>query len=158
MLWARPWRDSSKCVMAPPSGSTHPVPPGPLDSGESRAPSRGCLGEGPHGSSPDLASARDRHTAVICLTCLFMFTHLFIWLCRVLVATGSFIVAHRLSCPVACAILVPGSGIEPTSPALQGGFLHSELPGKFLFMFIPRAPTLMTGFSGQTHWRTQGLV
>ena len=87
-----------------------------------------------------------------------MFTHLFIWLCRVLVATGSFIVAHRLSCPVACAILVPGSGIEPTSPALQGGFLHSELPGKFLFMFIPRAPALMTGFSGQTHWRTQGLV
>ena len=59
---------------------------------------------------------------------------------------------------MACAILVPGPGIEPTSPALQSGFLTSELPGKFLFMFIHNAPALMTGFSGQTHSRMQGLV
>ena len=36
---------------------------------------------------------------------------------------GSGVVAHRLSCPVPCGILVPGPGIEPTSSALAGGFL-----------------------------------
>ena len=28
-----------------------------------------------------------------------------------------------LSCPVVCGILVPGPGVEPASPALEGGFL-----------------------------------
>ena len=30
----------------------------------------------------------------------------------------------------ACGILVPQAGIEPASPALQGGFLTSVPPGK----------------------------
>ena len=37
---------------------------------------------------------------------------------------------HRLSCPEACGILIPGPGIEPVSPALQGGFLTTGLSGK----------------------------
>ena len=39
--------------------------------------------------------------------------------------------APRLSCSVACRILVPRPRIEPASPALQGGFLTTGLlPGK----------------------------
>ena len=41
----------------------------------------------------------------------------------VAVAHGaSLVVAHGLSCPVAGGSLVPQPGIEPTSPALEGGF------------------------------------
>ena len=43
---------------------------------------------------------------------------------------GSVAVAHRFSCPMACGILVPRPGIEPTSPALEGGFLTTGPPGK----------------------------
>ena len=34
------------------------------------------------------------------------------------------------SCPKACGILVPGSGIQPMSPALTGGFLTTGLQSK----------------------------
>ena len=40
------------------------------------------------------------------------------------------VVAHGLSCSEVCRIVVPWPGIEPTSPALQGGFLTTEPPGK----------------------------
>ena len=49
---------------------------------------------------------------------------------------GSSVVAHRLSScagvsgPAGCGVLVPGSGIEPRSPALEGGFLATGPPGK----------------------------
>ena len=43
---------------------------------------------------------------------------------------GSLVVARGRSCPVACVILVPQPGIEPTSPALEGGFLTTGPPGK----------------------------
>ena len=33
--------------------------------------------------------------------------------------------------PIACGILVPQPGIEPTSPALEGGFLTTGPPEKF---------------------------
>ena len=46
-----------------------------------------------------------------------IYLFIYCWLCQVLV------VARRLSCPAACGILVPRPGIEPTSPALEGGFL-----------------------------------
>ena len=36
------------------------------------------------------------------------------------------------SCPLACGIFVPGSGIEPMSSALQGRFLTTGPPGKSL--------------------------
>ena len=43
---------------------------------------------------------------------------------------GSVVAAHGLSCPAACGILVPRPGIEPVSPALEGGFLNTGPPGK----------------------------
>ena len=57
---------------------------------------------------------------------------------------GSFIVVHRpssymacrLSCSIACGILVPQPGIEPASPALQSRFLTTGLPGKSSAMTI----------------------
>ena len=42
---------------------------------------------------------------------------------------GSVVAEHRLSCFAACKDL-PGSEIEPTSPALAGGFFTTEPPGK----------------------------
>ena len=42
---------------------------------------------------------------------------------------SSIAVSCRLSCPVACGILVPHPGIEPACPALEGGFLTIEPQG-----------------------------
>ena len=39
---------------------------------------------------------------------------------------ASLALAYGFSCPVACGIFVPGPGIKPTSPALEGGFLTTE--------------------------------
>ena len=41
---------------------------------------------------------------------------------------ASLALAYGFSCPVACGIFVPGPGIKPTSPALEGGFLTTEPP------------------------------
>ena len=38
----------------------------------------------------------------------------------------------NLSCSMACGILVPQSGIKPTTPALEGKFLTTGPPGKSL--------------------------
>ena len=43
-----------------------------------------------------------------------------------------------LSHSVACGILVPQPGIEPMSPALQGGFLTTGPPGRSLLCFIEK--------------------
>ena len=51
----------------------------------------------------------------------------------------SLAVACRLSCSVACGILVLQPGIDPTSPALQDGFLTTgpgEIPSKSILMCI----------------------
>ena len=45
---------------------------------------------------------------------------------------GSVVVVSRLSCFVACGILVPQPGIEPESPALEGEVLTTRPPGKSL--------------------------
>ena len=44
--------------------------------------------------------------------------------------------AHKLSCPVACGILVLHLGIKLKSPALEGRFLTTGPPGKFPYIFI----------------------
>ena len=49
---------------------------------------------------------------------------------QVLGHTGTVLVVHGLSCPTACGILLPAPGIEPMSPALSGGFLTTQPPGK----------------------------
>ena len=41
-----------------------------------------------------------------------------------------------LSCPVACRILVPQPGTESLSPALQGRFLTTGLPGKSILPLL----------------------
>ena len=43
-----------------------------------------------------------------------------------------FFVAHGLSRPTPCGILVPQPETEPTSPALEGGFLTIGPPGRSL--------------------------
>ena len=73
-----------------------------------------------------------------------IFIYLFIWLHWVLVVArrlsscgaqalehvGSVVVVCGLGSPVACGILVPRPRIEPSSPALEGGFLTTAPPGK----------------------------
>ena len=53
-------------------------------------------------------------------------------LCCVMLCAGSVVVEGRLSCSEACRTLVSRPGIEPTSPALQGRFLTTGLPGESL--------------------------
>ena len=45
---------------------------------------------------------------------------------------GLVVVALRLSWPMACGILLPQAGVEPTPPALEGGFLTTAALGKSL--------------------------
>ena len=48
---------------------------------------------------------------------------------------ASFVVVGGFSCPTACGVLVPGPGLEPTSPALEGRFpatgLRRKSPGSW---------------------------
>ena len=46
------------------------------------------------------------------------------------------VVTCGLSSPEAYVILVPYPGIQPTSPALEGGFLTTESPGKFQGLYF----------------------
>ena len=48
--------------------------------------------------------------------------------------TGSIVAARGLRYSVACGIIVPQPGIEPRSPASQGRFLTTGLPGKSLVL------------------------
>ena len=56
---------------------------------------------------------------------------------------GSLVVAHRLSFPVTCRILVPWLGIEPMSLALEGRFSTTEPRGK--------SPSILLSTSSSTH-------
>ena len=73
--------------------------------------------------------------AVICLQLPF-FVFCFDILFGHIREPGLFVVAHKLpslgfsKIPVAYKSLFPWSGMEPVSPALQGGFLTSGPPGK----------------------------
>ena len=46
------------------------------------------------------------------------------------VVAGSLVVVNWFICPMACGILVPRPEIELASPAMEGGFLTPETPGK----------------------------
>ena len=54
------------------------------------------------------------------------------WLLWVSVAVCglSLVAVCRLSCLEACGILFLEQGVKPASPALEGGFLTTEPPGK----------------------------
>ena len=73
--------------------------------------------------------------------------YLFIWLRCVLVAThkifvvlcwhsGSGVVVHGIGCSTAYGILVPQSGIKPVPLAMQGRFLTTGPPGKFVCTYF----------------------
>ena len=74
-------------------------------------------------------------------TCFRFFKNIFIYLAALGLRCStwdlcygtwvSLVVVHRLSCPKACGILGFQPGVKPASPALEGGFLITELPGKF---------------------------
>ena len=49
-----------------------------------------------------------------------------------------------LSCPEVCGILVPWSGIEPMSPAMEGGFLTPGPPRKSPAMMMSKLRKKMT--------------
>ena len=55
------------------------------------------------------------------------------WRAWALGHVGSEVAGHGLSCPLACDSLAPGSGMEPGSPALAGGFLTTGPLGKSLY-------------------------
>ena len=57
------------------------------------------------------------------------FFNIYLWLYLLLVAPlRIFIMACRFSSPTAGGMLVPSSGIEPESPALEGEFLTTGPP------------------------------
>ena len=68
---------------------------------------------------------------------------------------GSAAVAHGLSCPMACGILVPQPGIEPAPPTLEGRFLTTGPPGKSLIVSLamPFFPV-----SAQSCWPPSSLL
>ena len=52
---------------------------------------------------------------------------------QALESVGSVVMVHRLSCPAACGILVPWSGMEPTFFSLEGKFLTTGPQGSPFF-------------------------
>ena len=112
-----------------------------------------------------LGPSQDRHTP-LSPSCLYFCCCLFICLSigcirsqlqhmgSLLQCTDSLVGTHRLSCPVACGILVPQPGIEPKSPALQGRFLTTglitrEVPTSLFFVenVQPPRPSLTYKFN-----------
>ena len=60
---------------------------------------------------------------------------------------GSLVVAHGLSCPVTCRILVPRPGIGPMSLALEGRFSTTDPRGE--------SPSILLSISSSTHLSIQ---
>ena len=58
------------------------------------------------------------------------------WWCWVFVEVSrlSLVVVGGLRCPSACGILVPQPGMEPVSPALEGGLSVTGPPGEASYM------------------------
>ena len=57
-----------------------------------------------------------------------------------------FVAAYRLSCPVACGLLIPQPGIEPSFPALEDELSPTGLPRKsLLFLTKQGFPCGSTG-------------
>ena len=73
---------------------------------------------------PDLHSPETLSNYLLSSLCIPFLFITYLW------PQGLFIAACGLSCPVAYEILVPRPGIEPTSPALEGGFLTTGPPRK----------------------------
>ena len=63
-------------------------------------------------------------------------------------------VAHRVSCPAACEILVPQPEIEPASPALEDGLSTTGPRG----MSQPIASYLLLPLVDEPHWCVQSTL
>ena len=83
------------------------------------APSHSVMTSYPWGRASPISPAHSHSVASFRLCWVFAVVH-----------GLSFLVAHELSCPAACGILVPQPGIEPLSPALGGRFSTAGPPGK----------------------------
>ena len=75
----------------------------------------------------------------------------------------SMVLVRRLSCSVACGVLVPWPGIEPAYAALQGGFLIPGPPGKsltkcFHFTQIHHGMQLRRAPTGRARWFLLKLI
>lgn len=55
---------------------------------------------------------------------------------RALQCAGSVVAGHRRGCPETCGILYLRPGIEPSFPALEGGFLTAGPPAQSLFRLV----------------------
>ena len=75
------------------------------------------------------------HSAVLCLSCGMRCLRCIMWNLS-LWLMDSLVMVWGLSCSHTCRILVPWPGIEPTSLALQGGFLTTGPPGKSPLFFF----------------------
>ena len=62
---------------------------------------------------------------------------------------ASLVPVHGLGCPAACWILVPEPGIEPTSPALDDGFLTTGTP-QSVFITLQWNPISVSSHSPPT--------
>ena len=75
---------------------------------------------------------------------------------RGLGSTGSVAAVRRLSRPTACRILVPRPGIEPTSLALQGGFVTPVPPGRSLEAVLPTSAAYASLHGLYVYWFDTG--
>ena len=75
--------------------------------------------------------------------------------CVCMTMLGLLVAARGLRCSKTCGILVPGPGIEFTSPALEGGFLTTELPGKPQVKMSWGHPDHLDGFHIQRQMSSQ---
>ena len=69
--------------------------------------------------------------------------------------TGSAVGVHGLSCFMACGVLVPWPGIEPTSLMLQGGFLTTGPLGKSLFFYFLLFVSLLLNYISCRHYMAE---
>ena len=79
-----------------------------------------------------LCCTREINRILVSVGFLCFYLNLKFWLLWVSVAAHglSLVAVCRLSCLEACGILFQGQGVKPASPALEGGFLTTEPPGK----------------------------
>ena len=56
--------------------------------------------------------------------------------CDTLSSGAAWALGHKGLVVPACGILVPQPGMEPSSPALQGGFLTTRPPGQSLLFLL----------------------
>ena len=84
-----------------------------------------------------LPQAQLKPNYLLSLICLFVHVSVILTALRLRCgALASLVIPLRLSCPVACGILVPWPGTESVFPALESGFLTTGSPGKSPYVLL----------------------